>query len=76
MQTKNNWLSNLFRLLKDSPKVKTDLLDVLKSGVHEGLLDNESLKMKSIRDINTIHETDFEIVDYNYYPTIKADMIA
>ena len=45
MQIKNKWLSKISGLLKDSPKAKTDLLDVLKSAVHNGLLDNESLKM-------------------------------
>jgi len=35
-----------------------------------------SLKIKGITDIDTIDETDFEILNYNYYSTIKAEMIA
>ena len=45
MQIKNKWLAKIFGLLKDSPKTKNDLLEVLKSTVHNGVLDNESLKM-------------------------------
>ena len=45
MQTKNIWLEKIFGILKDSPKGKTDLLEILKTAVHDGLLDNESLKM-------------------------------
>ena len=45
MQIKNKWLAKILGLLKDSPKTKTDLLEVLKSTVHNGVLDNESLKM-------------------------------
>ena len=45
MQTKNKWLAKILGFLKDSPKTKTDLLEVLKSTVHNGVLDNESLKM-------------------------------
>jgi dihydrofolate reductase/thymidylate synthase len=32
--------------------------------------------VNNIKNINEIEESDFEILDYNYYPTIKADMIA
>ena len=45
MQIKNTWLEKIFGILKDSPKAKTDLLEILKTAVHDGLLDNESLKM-------------------------------
>ena len=45
MQTKNIWLAKILGFLKDSPETKTDLLEVLKSTVHNGVLDNESLKM-------------------------------
>ena len=34
------------------------------------------LIINDIDSINEIDETNFEIVDYNYYPTIKAEMIA
>ena len=34
------------------------------------------LIIDDIDNINEIKETDFEIVEYNYYPTIKAEMIA
>ena len=45
MQIKNTWLEKIFGILKDSPKTKTDLLEILKTAVHDGLIDNESLKM-------------------------------
>ena len=45
MQIKNKLLARLLSLFKDSPKTKTDLLEVLKDTVHNGVLDNESLKM-------------------------------
>jgi magnesium and cobalt transporter len=45
MQIKNKWLAKILGLLKDSPKTKIDLLEVLKDTVHNGVLDNESLKM-------------------------------
>lgn len=32
--------------------------------------------VNDISNINEIKETDFEILDYNYYPTIKAEMVA
>ena len=34
------------------------------------------LKMSHLKDIDLIDEKNFEIIDYNYYPTIKAKMIA
>tara|TARA_Y100001958_G_scaffold160112_2_gene166442 strand:- start:1068 stop:2540 length:1473 start_codon:yes stop_codon:yes gene_type:complete len=34
------------------------------------------INVSNITDINHIKESDFEILDYNYYPTIKAEMIA
>ena len=35
-----------------------------------------SLEINSIDTIDTIQESDFKIVNYNYYPTIQAEMIA
>ena len=40
MQIKNTWLEKIFGILKDSPKTKTDLLEILKTAVHDGLIDN------------------------------------
>jgi dihydrofolate reductase / thymidylate synthase len=34
------------------------------------------LNIGEIDSINTIQESDFNIINYNYYPTIKAEMIA
>ena len=45
VNTKKRWIDKIFGILKDSPKGKTDLLQVLKNAVLDGLLDNESLKM-------------------------------
>ena len=35
-----------------------------------------TFNIKGIENIDTINESDFEIINYNYYPTIKAEMIA
>ena len=35
-----------------------------------------TLEMKNIQNIDSIKETDFEIKDYDFYPTIKAPMSA
>ena len=35
-----------------------------------------TLKIKDIQNIDSIKETDFEIKDYDFYPTIKAPMSA
>ena len=45
VNTKKKWLDRILDILKDSPKEKTDLLEILKNAVLDGLLDNESLKM-------------------------------
>ena len=45
VNNKKKWLDKILDILKDSPKEKTDLLEILKNAVLDGLLDNESLKM-------------------------------
>ena len=45
VNTKKKWLDKILDILKDSPKEKTDLIEILKNAVLDGLLDNESLKM-------------------------------
>ena len=44
-QTEISYTDRILDILKDSPKEKTDLLEILKNAVLDGLLDNESLKM-------------------------------
>ena len=46
MQTKKStWLNKIIAIVKDSPKAKEDLLELIKDAVFDGLLDIESLKM-------------------------------
>jgi magnesium and cobalt transporter len=46
MQTKKStWLNKIIDIVKDSPKAKEDLLELIKNSVLNGLLDIESLKM-------------------------------
>tara|TARA_B100001564_G_C20662049_1_gene681998 strand:+ start:642 stop:1466 length:825 start_codon:yes stop_codon:yes gene_type:complete len=47
MQTNknNNWINKILGIFKDSPSNKKDLLDILKTAVLDGYIDNESLKM-------------------------------
>ncbi|MBJ40796.1 MAG: magnesium/cobalt efflux protein [Gammaproteobacteria bacterium] len=46
MQTKKStWLNKIIDIVKDSPKAKEDLLELIKDAVLDGLLDIESLKM-------------------------------
>jgi len=35
-----------------------------------------SLEINQLSSIDTIQESDFKIVNYNYYPTIRAEMVA
>ncbi len=42
---KKKWIERILDLVIDSPKEKSDLLDVLKNAVVDGLIDSESLKM-------------------------------
>ncbi|MEC9205901.1 MAG: transporter associated domain-containing protein [Pseudomonadota bacterium] len=43
--TKNKWLDKILSLVGDKPKEKSDLLDILKNSLVDGLIDHDSLKM-------------------------------
>ncbi len=42
---KNNWLDSIMSIFKTDPKSKKDLLEILKTAVINGFVDNESLRM-------------------------------
>ena len=42
---KNNWLDSIISIFKTDPKNKIDLLEILKTAVINGFVDNESLRM-------------------------------
>ena len=42
---KNNWLDSIISIFKTDPKSKKDLLEILKTAVINGFVDNESLRM-------------------------------
>ena len=52
-------------------------LDAINEQIHRIPNNFPKLNLKEpIKDINNIDENIFELIDYNYYPTIKAEMIA